>query len=248
MTTWFPAYTYGEGAWHTIGLGGLVDASGEAAFSAAKADAGEIEWLSMISGPTLDLLKAQLEVATADSYIPYAPTLGEYITAEEAAERWANLTAFSSTYGHFWVGTGPYVLERAYPVEGTVVLQRFADHPDLASKWDRFGQAAIAEAEVTGSSRVTIGQEATFDVSVTFDDEPYAQADIEQVKFMVFDAKGALAATGEADAVNDGLWQVTLDADATSKLESGSNRLEVVVVSRLVAVPTFASIQFVTAP
>jgi len=248
VNTWFPAFSFGEGSWHVLGLGGLVEAAGQAAFSAAKADANEIEWLSMISGPTLDSLKAQLDIAAGEAHIPYAPTLGEYVTAEDAAERWSNLSDFYSTYGHFWIGTGPYYLERAYPVEGTVVLQRFADHPDPATRWDRFGQAAIAVAEVTGESRVTIGEEAAFEVAVTFDDAPYPQADIEQVKYLLFDATGELAASGEAEAVSDGLWGVTLDGETTGKLESGSNRIEVVVVSELVAVPTFASMQFVTAP
>ncbi len=42
-------------------------------------------------------------------------------------------------------------------------------------------------------------------------------------------------------------WQVALDADLTSKLKSGSNRLEVAVVSKLVSSPSFASFDFVTA-
>ncbi len=193
-------------------------------------------------------MKAQLPNATITETIPYAPTLSEFITTDEATARWTNLTEFNRRYGHFWVGTGPYYLERAFPVEGTILLQRFADHPDSADRWARFGQAAIAVVEVEGPSRVTINQEAAFDVLVTFDEAPYAQADIEQVKYLVFDANGELATVGEAEAVEDGLWQVKLGPDVTGKLEAGSNKLEVVVVSKLVAVPSFASAQFVTAP
>jgi peptide/nickel transport system substrate-binding protein len=248
VATWYPAWDYGAGPWHTTHLGALVEAAGGAAFSAAKADEKQVEWLSYIAGPTLDLMKAQLPNATITETMPYEATLSEFITADDAATRWANLTEFNRRYGHFWVGTGPFYLERAFPVEGTILLQRFADHPDSADRWASFGQAAIAEVEVEGSSRVTINQEAMFDVLVTFNEAPYAQADIEQVKYLVFDANGALAATGEAAAVEDGKWQIKLAPDVTGKLEAGSNKLEVVVVSKLVAVPSFASAQFVTAP
>jgi hypothetical protein len=68
------------------------------------------------------------------------------------------------------------------------------------------------------------------------------------VKYLLFDAKGALVATGEAEAVSDGQFLVTLPADVTSKLEAGSNKLEIAVVSKLVSIPSFAAFEFVTAP
>ena len=106
-----------EVAWHGLVPGWLVEANGEAAFSADKADALGVEWMSYIAGPSIDLLKAQLETAAAESYIPYEPTLGQYITADEAAARYANLQEFYRRYGHFWVNTGLYFLQKAFPVE-----------------------------------------------------------------------------------------------------------------------------------
>ncbi|HSM54861.1 MAG TPA: hypothetical protein VK879_01800, partial [Candidatus Sulfomarinibacteraceae bacterium] len=138
-------------------------------------------------------------------------------------------------------------LERAFPVEGTVLLQRFMDHPDPATKWAGFTAPAIAEIEIDGSTRVTIGDEASFDVFVEFEGEPYAVDDVLQVKYLLFDANGAVAEVGEAVAVEDGLWQIILSADTTGSLVAGSNRLEAIVISKLVAVPSFSDIQFVTA-
>jgi hypothetical protein len=66
------------------------------------------------------------------------------------------------------------------------------------------------------------------------------------VKYLLFDAKGTLVSTGQADPVEDGLYQVTLPADVTAKLEAGSNKLEVVVVPSVVSVPSFAEFEFVT--
>jgi hypothetical protein len=87
-----------------------------------------------------------------------------------------------------------------------------------------------------------------FDVFVTFEGEPYASADIAEVKYLLFNANGELAATGVAEAAGEGQYTVTLPADVTSKLPAGSNKLEVVVVSKLVSIPTFAPFEFVTAP
>jgi peptide/nickel transport system substrate-binding protein len=247
VNTWWPMYNFGQGSWHMLALGLMAEARGETAFTSGKATADEVEYLSYIAGPTLEFLATSLTQATEETYIPYAATLGEFVTADEATERWANIADFNRARGHFLIGTGAWFLQRAFPVEGNVILQRNPDFPDAANKWDRFAAPAIAEVEVDGETRVTIGEEAVFDVFVTFQGEPYAVADILEVKYLVFDATGALAEVGSATAVEDGLWEVTLSSEVTSALAAGSNRLEVVVVSSRVAVPSSDAIQFVTA-
>lgn len=244
VTTFFP----GGGAWHTVGLGILAESAGELAFSSDKAEAIEKEWMNYIAGPSLEILKAKLDEASNEGYIPYAPTMSAYITPEEAATRWANLEAWYGAKGHFWVDLGPYYLDQAYPVEGTVVLKRNPDFSDPADKWLRFQEPKIADAMVDGPGRVTIGDEASYDVLVTFKGEPYPASEINTVKYLVFNAVGALAFSGEAEAVADGQWQVVLSAEQTSQLETGANRLEIAVVPIPVSVPTFSSLEFVTVP
>ena len=85
------------------------------------------------------------------------------------------------------------------------------------------------------------------DIAVSFEGKPYATADISQIKFLVFDATNNLAHVGQATAEKDGAWKVALPADVTKKLAAGSNVLEAVVVSKLVALPVSQSVQFVTA-
>jgi peptide/nickel transport system substrate-binding protein len=236
----------GEAGWHNLTIGWLVEANGEAAFSSDKADALEVDQMSYIAGPTLDLLKAQLDAAEAEGLIPYEPTLGQFITAEEAAERYANLQEWYRRRGHFHIATGPFYLEKAFPVEGTLILQRYEAFPDMASKWARFAEAPVPEVLVDGPGSVTSGEEAVFDVFVDFAGEPYAVDDIDLVKYLVFDATGALAFQGDAEAVEDGYWTVTLDADTTGGLEAGSNQLAVIVVSKRALVPITETLQFVT--
>lgn len=248
VTTLWPEYGYGNAPWHMIAMGNLADAAGELAYTADKADAKQVEWMSFIDGPSLEVLGKYLDQAEAESYIPYAATLGQYITAEEAAARYANIKAWFGEHGHYWVNSGPYMLDKVFSVEKTLTLKNNADYIDLADKWARFASPRVAEAEVDGEGRVTIGQEAVFDVFVTFEGEPYASDDIAEVKYLLFGANGELVNTGLAEATGEGQYTVTLPADVTSKLEAGSNKLEVVVVSKLVSIPTFAPFEFVTAP
>lgn len=248
VTTLFPYYSQGPGAWHTLGMGILAESAQELAFSSDKADALEVEWMSYVAGPSLEVLAGHLADAQAESYIPYEPTLGQYITAEEAQARWDNLSAWYEDKGHLWVGNGQYYLEAAFPVEGTVQLRRYTEYPDPADKWLRFSEPQIAEVELDGPGRVTIGDEATFDIFVDFAGDAYPMAGISEVTYLVFDAVGALASVGSAEAVEDGLWQITLSADDTAALEAGANRLEVAVVPNSVSIPSFASLEFVTVP
>jgi peptide/nickel transport system substrate-binding protein len=248
VTTLWPAYGYGEAPWHTITLGNLAEANGELAYSADKADAAAIEWTSFIGGPSLEILKAKLDQAAAESYIPYAATLGQYITAEEAAARYANLAAWYGAHNHFWVGTGPYYLDKAFLVEKTATLKQFADYPDLSDRWARFGDPKVAEVEIDGAGQVAIGAEAAFDVFITFEGEAYPANEIKQVKYLLYDATGAVVSVGEATAVADGQYSVVIPAEVTANLAAGANKIEVAVVPFPVAIPTFQSFEFVTAP
>ena len=241
VATFFPGTP-----WHSMTVGLLAEAAGELAFSSDKADANEVEWMSYIAGPSLEVLAGHLDAATAGGHIPYEATLGDYISAEEAAARWDNLSGWYEDKGHFWVGNGPFYLEKAFTTEKTVQLVRNEDFTDPATKWEGFDAPMIAEVSVDGPARVASGDEATFEVMIDFAGDAYAIADIDEVKYLVFDALGELALTGTAEAVEDGLWQITLSAEDTAGLESGANKLEVAVAPLRVSIPTFSSLEFVT--
>ena len=83
---------------------------------------------------------------------------------------------------------------------------------------------------------------------MTFQGNPYLQKDVKGVKYLLYDATGAVVATGQATAVADGHWQVVLGSDVTSKLTAGSDKIEVAVSPIPVAQPTFTSLNFVTTP
>jgi len=242
----YPYYSQGIGMWHTLSLGIQAEAAKELIFTSGKSSKLKLEQMNFIGGPSLKILEKYLTSSLEKGYIPYAPTLGQYVTAAEAKTRYENLSKFYKERGHFWVGDGPFYLHQVRPTEKQVILRKFADFADPADRWLRFAEAPIPVAAVSGPSRVTIGQKAEFNIKITFKNQPYAMKDIDFVKFLVIDATGNLALTANAKAVKDGEWLAELTADQTSKLAAGSNRLEVVVVSKLVAKPTFESMSFVT--
>jgi peptide/nickel transport system substrate-binding protein len=143
VATWFPGYDqnpsdpyeYSSGLWHTAALGIKAEEDGVLAFSEAKANTLGVEWMNFIDGPSLSILKSYLDSAGATNYIPYEPTMGQYVTEAEAAERWSNLGQWYSDKGHFWVGSGPFYLESADTTQKVVRLKRFEKYPDPMDRW-----------------------------------------------------------------------------------------------------------------
>lgn len=253
VVSWWPGvptYDFGDAAWHNMALMLRADAEGGVVFTDDKANVNETERINMIAGPSLEILGGELLSATEEAYLPYAPTMSQYVSADEITQRYDNLTQFVSRNGHYYLGTGVYFFQGVFPVESQAVFERYEPHPDAANRWDRFSAAAIAEVEVDGDSRVTIGDEAVFEIFVdnVATGEAYAAADISGVTYLLFDATGAQVGTGQAEAVEDGIWEVVLDGETTGAMAEGASRIEVVVVSDLVALPSLGSFEFVTTP
>lgn len=248
--SWFPAngvvYPQGPGAWHNLTPAIMAESAGEIAFSIDKSTANTVEQTNFIDGPTLEIQKNYLDQATTEGFIPFSATLSQFITPEEAQARYENLNTWFTDHNHFWIGTGPLYVDEVFTTEGNAVMKRNETFPDLADKWARFSEPRIPVVDLEGEGTVTSGQDATFDVFVTFNDEPYPGADVDTVKYLVFNANNEVVATGDAEMTADGQYTITLPADVTSGLEAGANRLEVAVASKLVSIPAFADFEFVT--
>jgi peptide/nickel transport system substrate-binding protein len=201
-----------------------------------------------VGGPSLEILSKYLDQAASESYIPYKTALGQYLTAEEAAARYANLKQWFDAHGHFWVGTGPYYLDKVFTTEKTLVLKNNPEFLDASDLWARFSTPKLAEVTLDGPAQVKVGSEAVFNLEVSFQGEPYAASDIKQVKYLVYDATGALVGSGEASLAADGMYEVVLGSELTSQLAAGATRIEVIVVPIPVAIPAFTLLDFVVIP
>jgi hypothetical protein len=126
----YPTVSKGEFSFEATSLGILAESKGELAFSQTKATANTVEWLNYIGGPSKNLLSDDLDdVLDSGSgdyqFIPYEPTLGDYITASEAETRYQNLKDFYDDYDHFYVGTGPYYMSSVDFAGKVVDLKKF---------------------------------------------------------------------------------------------------------------------------
>lgn len=245
VSTLSPAYDYGDAPWHLIALSNVGEAAGTMAYTADKSDALGVERTGWAVGPTLEILAADLEALVADPVVPFEGVLGEYLTVEDAAARYANLQAFYEQYGHFYANWGPVILSETFPVEQTLTVANNPNYIDFADKWSLFAEPKIAEVQVDGPGRVAIGEAATFDVFITAGGEDYPLSEIKSVAYLLFGADGSLVETGDAVAQSDGYFTVELSAESTELLEAGASKLEIAVSVIPVALPSLAAFEFV---
>ena len=246
VTTLWPNWGFGSGAWHQMAVALKAEQAKELAFTKAKADELKVEWTSFIAGPSIRILNKHFAEARTQGFIPYQATLGQFITPAEVTARYNNLQAWVNAKNHYWIGLGPFQLDRAFPVEKMVRIERFASYADPIDKWARFAAPPIAEVDLTGPARFAAGAAASFVVDVTFGGRPYRAADIESVTYLLFNGRGELVKVGPATPVKDGQWKVDLTAADTRALGAGSNRIEIAVASKIVSIPSFDQLQFST--
>jgi len=119
------AYVGLAGPWHTTAIGVKTEEKGLLAFSQDKALKINTEWMNYIAGPSLSILSSVLDEAITEGYVPFKELNSQYITVEQARERYNALKNWYSKYSHFWVGAGPYYLETADTTAHTAVLKPF---------------------------------------------------------------------------------------------------------------------------
>jgi peptide/nickel transport system substrate-binding protein len=239
-------FAYSTTPWHTLALGILAESNGRLAFSADKAEKLKLERMSYIAGPSLRILEEYLQQAGAAGYVPYEKALGQYATKEQARQRYAALRQWYDKKKHLWVGNGPYAVESVHPLEKTVVMRRFDEFRVPDERWLSFSEPRVAEVEVKGPARVTLGAPAEFRINVSFRGTPYPAKDVDFVKFLVVDARGEVVLVANAEAVGDGEWVAQLPAEKTQALKPGANRLEVAVAPKVVSLASFGSARFVS--
>jgi peptide/nickel transport system substrate-binding protein len=254
ITTWYPSYggngdgdgyAYGTTAWHNLTPAIQAESDGKMAFSLDKSGTLKVDETSQISGPTLAIQSTYLDTDATSGYIPYAPTLGKFITTDEAKARYANLQAFYKAHNNLWLGTGPYFVDKVDTTAGSLTLTKFADYTYSLDTWASFSTPEIAVAAVDGPTQVKAGDAASFTVAVTFNNAPYPSKDLAGVSYTLFAADGTVAASGDAKFSAEGSYTIDLTTDQTSKLTAGSSSLAVAVASKVVGMPTFVTYQFV---
>ncbi|MFN3346615.1 MAG: ABC transporter substrate-binding protein [Candidatus Bipolaricaulaceae bacterium] len=229
-----PAYEYGPGPWPVIALLVRAETQGRLAMSRAKAKALGAEWASLLSGPSLEILRETLAACMNEAFLPYPRLLRSLVSAEEVRERYAALARWVAEKGHFWVGNGPYLVDLVKPVEKILVLRRYEGHRADPLRWQAYRGPRIPWVRISGPSLVVRGAPAVFAVEVGFDEEPAPFTDVLFLKGLLLGPEGTLWLAREILAGPEGL-QLVLSPEETARLPLGSVRLEVVAAFREVA-------------
>jgi peptide/nickel transport system substrate-binding protein len=157
ITDWWPYYDQGQAAWHNLGIGIMVEADGEGAFSLDKSELIEKPWLNYVYGDLATggppLLDGYLQTAIGDeTLVPYYDTfddiyvdlgLGGGTFNAEAIARLANLDTWVDTWENFWLGTGPYKVTVVDKGLNQVQLQKNDFFKDDGDKWFEYCQETV---------------------------------------------------------------------------------------------------------
>jgi peptide/nickel transport system substrate-binding protein len=251
VSDWYPninkasAFAGGMMAWHNLTPAVQAEADGKMAFSKDKSTNKKIDYTSQASGPTLEVQMGYVDQDITDKYIPYAPTMSAFLKPEDAVARYNNLKAFYAAHKHIVLGTGPYMVDQVFPVEQSITVTRYDKYLFPADQFSGFGKPELMTLAVDGPTTLTAGDEASFDITLNFGDQPYPAKDVDKVSYTLFNANGDITGTGDAVAAGEGMYTVTLGKDVTAKLDAGTAKLTVAAASKAVSLPAFETAQFV---
>ncbi|MEM1928682.1 MAG: ABC transporter substrate-binding protein [Thermofilaceae archaeon] len=230
--------------WHVTAIGIRAEEKGLLAFSTSKADKLKVEWMNYIGGPSLKILEDTLREMLDTGYIPFEEFASKYVTPEEAKARYQALLNWYQAHGHFWVGDGPFYLESVDYLAPTAVLKANRNYPDKADRWAWLAEPPIPEVSIEVPENVIPGLPADITVRVSYKGQPYPAGRIEFVKYLILDAAGNVLGKGEATAVADGVFKISVPAEVTGKMTPGAYKVLTFTLSKDVAMPVTSEASF----
>lgn len=203
-------------------------------------------WIDLSRGRTLAFMDNEISTAnvtTAGPGVTRPPGFEGRISQAEAESRWAAITSWRTTQGHYYPGSGPYVLQSVDFNTRQVVTNRFADYPFGADRWDSFLDPSVPDLEVEADDDVEPGDEGEVEIETSSDDEPFNDL---ALRFrIVREADQAVLLTGQPTASDEGEWTIEMSPSFTSTLAPGRYRVDVAASSRVAPYTVVASTTFV---
>jgi len=234
--------------WHMLAIGIRAEEKGLLAFSRAKSNKLNVEWMNYIGGPSLEVLSKMLDESQAEGYIPFQEFMSKYTSVDDAKARYSALKSWYQAHGHFWVADGPFYLDKADYNAHIAVLKANRNYVDKADRWAFLAAPPVPEVSIKAPDAVVPGVEATFTLSITVAGKPYPTGRIDFVKYIVLDAAGNVYAKGQASPQADGTWVVKLSSEDTGKLTPGGYRMMVIAMSKDVGIPAVVDKPFTVIP
>ena len=209
--------------WHLTVLMEEAVSRGWAAFSRTEATRRGIDWLDLVRSDHMNARLASLvEEFEREVYRP--AILQSLVSAEDARKRWAALSAFFRSHGHFLVTNGPYRLKNWSAGKATVEAFRDLSYPLGVGSYDVYAiprRGYVARAERTSGGLHLYGDIETvmkFMRDYRIVRQPVQSVDAVVLKraapecrYVVVNAEGRVVLTGVARPREDLTFQIEFD-------------------------------------
>jgi hypothetical protein len=149
--------------WHLMVLMEEAVGRGWAAFSQAESARRGVEWLDLVRS---DEMKTRL-TALVDQFERQAfrpEILQSLVSADDARKRWAALSAFYRSHGHFLVTNGPYQLKSWSGASASLEVFRDLSYPLGVGSYDTY--AIPRRGYVAGVERQDRGLRLSADIEI----------------------------------------------------------------------------------
>jgi hypothetical protein len=209
--------------WHLIVLMEEAVSRGWAAFSQAEAMRRGVEWLDLVRSDDLKTrLTALVDQFEREAFRP--EILQSLVSAAEARKRWAALSAFYRSHGHFLVTNGPYKLKSWSERSATVEAFRDLSYPLGVGSYDTY--AIPRRGYVTGVERQEGGLRLSGDIEIVMRfmrdyqivrlpmrlvDATVRNRAAPECRYVVVDADGRVALAGVSLPGEDLTFAIELD-------------------------------------
>ena len=209
--------------WHLMVLMEEAVGRGWAAFSQAEAARRGVEWLDLVRS---DEIKTRL-AALVDQFERKAfrpEILQALVSADDARKRWAALSAFYRSHGHFLVTNGPYQLKSWSGESASLEVFRDLSYPLGVGSYDTYaiprrGYVANVERQDGGlrlSADIEIVMKFMRDYQIVRQPMRLVDATVRkraapECRYVVMDASGRIAHVGVSLPREDLTFVVELD-------------------------------------
>jgi peptide/nickel transport system substrate-binding protein len=221
--------------------------NGNFAYTRSEATVKNIEWLSLIIPSHAQAIKLELEKMKSERFVPAA--LRDYVTIEDAMQRYDASIKWISEHNHAVIGNGPYEIKNYNPTGKVITLTAFRDstYPYAKGYWANFETAKLAKfVKVQQPKVVTSGLPLTITGNITIGDNYDSNASL---TYFITDKNNRLVTQGEGDWVdNKGNFMITINGTTTKGMSIGPNEFELFVKSNYALRPDIYSGVLITVP
>ena len=187
-----------------------------------------LTWLDLSRGDSLGFMDQALSdgtIVTSGSGVTRPPGFSGFIDQTEAEARWAAISGWRTSRGHYFPSNGPYVLQSIDSGTRQVVLNRFASYPFRADRWDALIGPPIVEVAIKPIDNVNPGDPLSVRLTTAVGGKPWNDAILEYR--IVRESDRAVMGQGVPTFAGSGRWRIDISSSFTASLSPGRYLVEI---------------------